>query len=77
MDIYSIPGTKIIFINKNGHDHDKEYANEFLKVGPEYTIKSIDVQSWISYVELEEFPEKRFNTVMFEQVQENGKKEIR
>jgi hypothetical protein len=74
MDIYSKPGTKIVFINKNGYDHERESANKILKVGQIYTVESIDVRSFVSYVKLEEVPGKGFNTVMFERiVQENGK----
>lgn len=68
MNIYSKRGTKIVFIGENGYDHDKASAKEILKVGQEYTVQSIDVRSCISYVILEEFQNKTFNTVMFDEV---------
>lgn len=66
MNIYSQPGTKVIFLDKNGTDSDRENAERILKVGQIYTVKSINVQSWISYVTLKEVPNRMFNSVMFE-----------
>lgn len=65
MDIYSKPGTKIVFTGENGSDWDKEHAFKHLEVGKEYTVKSIEVGGWSSLLELEEVPGVRFNTVHF------------
>lgn len=66
MDIYTKPGRKVTFTGRNGHDSENARANEILKVGESYTVRHIDVRDWISYVELSEFPNQTFNTVMFE-----------
>lgn len=68
MNIYSKSGTKVTFLNKNGNDWQRAVANKIFKVGQIYTVKSIDVHSCVSYVEFEEFPEKTFNSVMFDDI---------
>lgn len=63
-------GRKVSYLNKNGYDGDREYANEFFKEGQVLTVKEIYVGSWSSDVEFIEYPNERFNTVMFEDVEE-------
>ncbi len=66
MDIHSKPGTQIIFAYPgNGMRHDQKVAEDYLEVGKEYTVKMIRIENWHSYVWLEEFPNKPFNSVMF------------
>lgn len=72
MDIYSRPGTKIIFDAKGGWEHDVKDALNYLKVGQAYTIKFIEVGDWESRVFLEEVKrigyrgiDVGFNTMMF------------
>lgn len=67
MDIYSSPGTKIIYTGQGGYDSDRENANSYLEIGKEYTVKSVDVGGFMSHVELEEVVGHTFNTVMFEE----------
>ena len=67
MDIYSEPGTKVIFENPdNGWSHDQEKAKAHLTVGEMYTVQITEVHSSHSHVILKEFPGIKFNTVMFE-----------
>lgn len=66
MNIHSKPGTKVKFIDKNGTKQDKKYASKILNIEDVYTVKSIEVHRWVSYVTLEEVPNHEFNTVMFE-----------
>lgn len=40
---------------------------ELLEIGKEYTMTDIDVGGWVSYVTLKEFPNKSFNSVLFEE----------
>jgi len=68
MDIYSKPGTKVVFTGTGGFENEREYANKMFKVGQTYTVRNIDVRSWVSYVEFEEFPGGRFNSVMFDHI---------
>lgn len=67
MNIYCKEGTKVKFINKGGYPGDVEKARIFLNTKKSYTVDYVDVGRWISYVYLKEFPGKRFNTVMFEE----------
>lgn len=71
MDIYSPPGTKVIFDSNGGYDHDKQEAAKVLKLGETYTVRRIDVRLSHSYVFLEEVSLPGgfgFNTVMFKAV---------
>lgn len=67
MDIYSKPGTKVIYAYpENGWDDDKKWLKKFnLVVGQEYTVDYIEVDNSHSYVYLKEFPNQSFNTVNF------------
>ena len=66
MDIFSTPpGCKIIFVRAGGWEAERTAAAKLLTVGASYTVKSIEVHSWTSYVTLVEFPNQSFNTVMF------------
>ena len=73
MDIYAKPGTKVKFTGEGGYDSDKHVAFSYMKVGDVFTVKNIHVGNWVSYVEFEEFPTLRFNTVMFDEVEDNKK----
>lgn len=66
MDIYSEKGTKVVYTGQGGYDSDKEHAKKYLTEGSLYTIHSTDVGSWHTWIQLEEFPGKTFNSVMFD-----------
>ena len=66
-------GRKVRFMNCNGYDFQLEDAKKLLKEGQILTVKEIFVGSWSSNVEFIEFPNKEFNTVMFEDVKEVNK----
>ncbi len=68
MDIYAKLGTSIRYLGVNGYDSDREYANKYLSVDSIYTVKRTEVGNWSSSVELLEFPDKLFNTVLFSEV---------
>lgn len=69
MDIYSDSGTKVKFMNRNGTEHDRNYAiDNGLWTTEVYTVDYTEVGSWCSEVFLKEFPSKGFNTVMFKEV---------
>lgn len=76
MDIYANPGTKVIFTGNGGYAYDNECARSLIKVGQELTVKRINVDNWISHVEFEEIPGKFFNTVMFDEVEQEPKNEF-
>lgn len=61
------PGTRIKFHGEGGYDSGA-FARGLLVVGETYSLKSMDVDDWESFVEVEEVP-GRFNSVHFELVQ--------
>jgi len=61
-------GRKVKYLDKNGWDGDREYANRFFKEGAILTVKEIYVGRSSSDVEFVEHPFKKFNTVMFEDI---------
>lgn len=66
MDIYSEPGTKVIFkYPNNGRDYDKSQALENLTMYATYTVENIQVGQSSSHVQLKECPHMRFNSVHF------------
>jgi len=65
MDIYTAPGRKVIFMGVNGYDYERAEALKLLTVDASYTVNNIEVNSSSSYVEFEELPGERFNSVMF------------
>jgi hypothetical protein len=67
MDIYSPPGTEVVFLNKNGYALEREYASKVFVPGKVYIVESIDVGNWSSTVKFVGV-EGEFNTVMFAEV---------
>lgn len=65
-------GRKVMFLAKNGYDSELEHAKKLFKYGDTLTVKEIYVGSWSSDVEFEEYPGKKFNTVMFADIDEDG-----
>lgn len=63
-------GQKVRYLNRNGYDVQRQYANTFLNEGAIYTVKEVLVYPSSSDVFLEEFPDHAFNTVMFEETGE-------
>ena len=62
-------GDKVVFsFPNNGWSTDKDAANSLLRLNEEYTVESIDIGSYTSYVELKEYPGVYFNTVSFSNV---------
>lgn len=69
MNIYAKKGDKVRFLNKNGYDWEPKNAiDKGLVKGGIYTVQSVEVGGWMSYVTLKEFPLRSYNTVMFEDV---------
>lgn len=61
-------GRRVAFLNGNGYDIDRELANRYFKEDDILTVKEIYVGRSSSDVEFKEFPNKRFNTVMFKDI---------
>ena len=56
------------FLAANGYDGEPEAASKFLEKDGVYRASRISISSSYSTVELENFPGKWFNTVMFDDV---------
>ena len=66
MNIYSKAGSKVIYLDENGYDSQRDHCNSLgLIRGKEYTVKYTVIHSYCSEVCLVEYPEFEFNTVMF------------
>lgn len=62
-------GRKVIFLDDNGYEGQRENARKYFKKGDILTVKEIYVGRSSSEVEFIEFPNKKFNTVMFADVE--------
>lgn len=61
-------GRKVKYLNDNGYDIEREVANKHFTEGQILTVKEIYVGRSSSEVEFVELEGKRFNTVMFEDI---------
>ena len=72
MDIYAKKGHKVIAKHLDwGYDHDAATANEHLTQNGVYTVNYTYVGDWRTDVHLEEFECVEFNSVHFEDFEEN------
>ena len=72
MDLKTKIGSKVKYLDENGYDRDREWAQHMgLKKGEVYTVRFVDIGSWSSSVWLDEIEGASFNTVMFKNVEEN------
>ncbi len=62
-------GQRVQFNGANGYDSDLTHAKRYLNTSDTYTVLSTEVGKSMSYVILEEFPDHRFNTVMFIEIE--------
>ncbi len=66
MDIYSQKGAKVRFaFPDNGWRGDQEDAAKYLELGKVYTVEYTSVGGSRTDVQLQEVPEKMFNSVHF------------
>lgn len=61
-------GQTVKFCGVNGYPHELEEASSVLSSDKVYHVLYVNVYSSSSEVILQEFPDKIFNTVMFEEV---------
>lgn len=61
-------GRKVSFLNTNGYNSEREYANKLFQENEILTIKEIYVGGTSSEFEFLEYPNEKFNTVMFADV---------
>lgn len=62
-------GRKVFYLNDNGYDSEREVANKYFEENQVLTVKEIYVGRSGSTVEFVGLPNKRFNTVMFADVE--------
>ena len=70
MRINAPKGQKVIYMDQNGYSSDQDHARQFLKKGSEYTVEITEVSSSNTNVILSEFPNKKCNSVMFQETGE-------
>ncbi len=75
MNIYAKPGDKVVFLDENGHDWQREEARKLMKKYRVYTVDHTDVGGFHTDVYLKEFPDEFFNAVMFDDYDEVEKNE--
>lgn len=68
MDIFNPSTRKIVCVKNNHNFYGTTDTHHFLEVGKQYTLCNIDVGSFYSVVTLKEFPNTRFNSVLFEEL---------
>lgn len=74
MNIYAEENDKVIFSNPfAGYTFQKENMISLgFEIGKIYTIDWTEVGNWSTDIYLKEFPNKAFNSVFFEDFEENG-----
>ena len=70
IDIYNTKSRKIRCVKNDddvwgggGENH------HILEIGEEYTLEDVEVHSWHTIIYLEEFPNVKFNSVAFEEIE--------
>ena len=73
MNIFSMNGHKVKCSTLNtGYESDKEKAKRYLTVGNTYTIDRTVVKNWSTEVYLKEFQMVSFNSIFFEDAEEQA-----
>lgn len=68
MDIFNNKERKVKCVRKyDTSPYGCDY--EDLEIGKEYTVTNVDVYNWYTMITLAEFPNKRFNSVLFDEVE--------
>ena len=67
MNIRTPAGQKVRYaFPENGYPYQQDVASAHLQVGGVYTVERTEIDSWTTDVYLKEFPDVRFNSVLFE-----------
>ena len=71
MNIYALKGHTVRCHTLNaGYNSDIEQAKKYLTINKEYTVEKTDVYNWNTNVVLQDFPDVMFNSVFFDDVEE-------
>lgn len=69
MDIFNNTERQVVCIDNDVQSTFPGFENEsLLTVGEKYTVIDVEVHSWHTLVTLREFPDKQFNSVLFEEI---------
>ena len=72
MDIFNNDVRKVVCVNNDDSDClGIKGDGHLLIVGEEYTVIGVDVHSWHTGITLLEFPGVEFNSVLFEEIEED------
>lgn len=69
MDIFNNAKRQVVCVDNDvgstfpGFEHER-----LLTVGEKYTVIDVEVHSWHTLITLNEFPDKQFNSVLFEEI---------
>ena len=70
-DIFNDEKRKVLCVRNDEGFPGTTYA-KLLTVGAIYTVEYVTVEGWYTYIGLREFPDKEFNSVLFEELGENA-----
>ena len=66
MNIYAKEDDQVIYqFPDNGYHHHQQTAQKYLIIGQVYTVSYTDIHNLSTNVYLKEFPQIRFNSVLF------------
>ncbi len=66
-----LSGTKVLYSHPlNGDKNDQAKAGDCLDQNAQYTVQKIEFFNWKTYLYFKEIPLEKFNSVMFEIVEE-------
>lgn len=69
MDIFDKSKRQVVCVGNDDRIWG-DVPTDYLKIGERYTVIGIDVDDWYTLVTLAEFPDKEFNSVLFEEIEE-------
>lgn len=70
MDIFNNAERQIVCVDNDVDSTFPGFEHEHvLTVGQKYTVIDVEVHSWHTLVTLREFPDKQFNSVLFEEIE--------
>lgn len=75
MNIYALAGHKVMVTEgtkNSGYNPDKEKVAEHLQLDVPYTVRHTEVDRCSTRIYLKEFPDMNFNSVSFEDVEEQS-----
>ena len=66
-DPFAMPGEKVMFLNENGYDHQRQQASRIFEVGQVLVVEETNIGSFSSTYKFKNH-KNHYNTVMFERL---------